>query len=201
MSFEILIISFGYIAIFLFLVSNGIFNFPSSQIIYLICGYLVYIQKLNLFLVVLFGAVGNSVGNLILYEITRKYGLSKKLRSFRILPFYYLKDEFLELLKKKFKKQGLIFLFFGKLISITKIFIPIIAGIGSVNRISYNLIIFITNLIWATIFVFTGFYFGKTVEFGLIFGIVFIIITIIFMYFFLKYLGISRKEYSLYFKK
>ena len=69
------IISFaGYAGIFLLMITNGAVSFPSSQVLYIIAGYFVAQGDLALLPVVVAGTLGNTVGTIILYELTRKYG-------------------------------------------------------------------------------------------------------------------------------
>ncbi|MCI0533046.1 hypothetical protein L0Y49_02380, partial [bacterium] len=71
---ENIIIASGYIGIFALMIANGLLSFPSSQALYIIAGYFVFTEDLSLALVSLFGALGNTVGNIALYEIVRAKG-------------------------------------------------------------------------------------------------------------------------------
>ena len=71
-SIEQIIILSGYVGIFGLMILNGVFSFPSSQILYIISGYFVFTGSLSLMLVSVVGALGNTIGNTILFYLTRK---------------------------------------------------------------------------------------------------------------------------------
>ena len=75
MDIETTIIALGYLGIFLMMIANGTISFPSSQILYIICGFFIENGSLSLALVVFFGALGNTIGCIILYEVVRFKGL------------------------------------------------------------------------------------------------------------------------------
>ena len=73
---ESIIVSLGYLGIFLLMIANGFISFPSSQILYIIVGYFISIGTLALVAASLVGALGNTIGNIILYEFSRRKGIS-----------------------------------------------------------------------------------------------------------------------------
>lgn len=180
MSIEQIIISLSYLGILLLMTSNGFCGFPSSQFIYLAAGYFAFEKELSLSLIILIGALGHSIGNLILYEIARKKGLKYSVKFIKF--FFQLQDPELQIKKFQiaFEKKSKFLLFIGKLANPSKIFIPIPAGIIKMNRITYLIITYITSAIWGSIFTFIGFYFGKSYEnFGFIgAGLIFVFILV-----------------------
>lgn len=153
---ESIILFSGYAGIFFLMIANGVISFPSSQILYIIAGYFVFTGHLNLFLVVVAGALGNTIGNIILYELARSKGLSYLLR-WKIFP-----ERELRKVQVAFNKKGVWFLFVGKLIPALKVFIPIPAGIARMNRPLYAAIILVSSSIWPFAFLAIGYYFGKS---------------------------------------
>jgi len=162
--------SFSYLGIFALMISNGFISFPSSQILYIICGYFIFTGTLSLPIVVLFGVIGNTIGNIILYEVARAKGMHF-LTKIPVFPERELKK-----VQAVFQKKGAWFLAIGKLIPALKVFIPIPAGISKMNRWLYVTIIVITSTIWTAPFLAIGFYFGKSSR---LFGRYAIIMTII----------------------
>ena len=71
--------SAGYIAIFGLMITNGLFSFPSSQLLYIATGYFVSTGHLGFATAALIGALGNSVGNYALFYLTREKGLKLSL--------------------------------------------------------------------------------------------------------------------------
>jgi len=189
MSIEEVIISLSYFGILILMTSNGFWAFPSSQILYIIAGYFAFQGNLNLISVILIGALGHSLGNYILYEIARKKGLNYSIKFIKF--FFQLTDPEKEIKKFQiaFKKKSILFLFVGKLANPSKIFIPIPAGISKMNRGIYLFIVYITSIIWASIFTLIGYYFGKSyTNFGYI-GIIMIILFVGISTYFYKYMN------------
>jgi membrane protein DedA with SNARE-associated domain len=182
MVIEEIIISFSYIGIFLLMVSNGLIGiFPSSQITFLIMGYLSYEGYLNLYLTIFIGGLGMSCGNMILYEISRRKGLDY-ISKFKLFP----KKE-IQKVQIAFKKKGIWFLVIGKLINPIRIFISIPAGIAKVPRLIFFSIVWLVSTIYVGIFATLGFYFGKSFEmFGFYIPLI-LIIAFLVMYWFYKY--------------
>lgn len=185
-SIEQVIITLGYVGIFGLMISNGILGFPSSQFLYIISGFFIFTGELNLILVSLIGAIGNTIGNIILYEIVRRKGIAF-ITKFKIFP----KRE-VQKVQAVFSKRGAWFVFIGKLLPAIKVFIPIVAGVGKMNRTYYIPIIFVSSVIWSLIFITIGFYFGKNIEFLGIYTIVLILIALIIVGIFYRYMN-SKK--------
>ena len=186
MTLEYIISTLSYLGIFLLLIANGFISFPSSQIIYIIAGYFAYTGNINIYYVILIGALGQTIGNYILYEISREKGLDYSSKFIQFLfPYHDAKREICKF-QIAFNKRQIFLLFVEKLVNPIKIFIAIPAGIIKMNRALFLTIVFITSTIWATIFTYIGFYFGKNYQnFGYIGAIIFLI-AILVMYSFYK---------------
>jgi len=165
------------------MISNGLTSIPSSQILYLIAGFFIFTGELNLALVSLIGALGNTIGNIILYELARKKGI-EYITKFRIFPLREIQK-----IQLVFEKRGAWFVFIGKMLPAIKVFVPIVAGIGLMNRALYTPIIFITSLLWSLIFIGIGFFFGKNTELFGIYPVVLIIVAIVVVIAFYKYMN------------
>ena len=192
-SIETIIAVLGYSGIFLLMIANGIVSFPSSQVLYIIVGYFVGTGALSLVPALIIGAIGNTVGNILLYELVREKGV-RVVRTTLGMP---LKENTLLKLEHLFKKRGLIFLFVGKLIPAIKVFVPIVGGITRAPRATFAILMFVASFIWASVFIGIGFVFGKgTGVFGtgaIIVGLIAIIFSIFFVWF-LKREGITLAE-------
>ena len=186
------LISFGYIFVFLIIFSNGVLStsFNSSQLTFLVSGYLASLGHFNIFLLLLIGAISRTLGNTLTYEIVRKFGLTKKVKK-----FFRVKDKLLEKVQKKFEKKGIVFIFFGKLISISQWFMPVLCGVSKTNRFVFILIMLITNSIWAGVFLSLGYLFGKDFSFGIYYLLIIIVISFSYIYFLFKYLKLSKEDF------
>lgn len=186
MDIETTIIALGYLGIFLMMIANGAVSFPSSQILYIICGYFIFTDDLSLALVVLFGALGNTIGCIILYEIVRFKGLHYILK-WKLFPKKEIKKITVAL-----NKKGIWFLFVGKLLPAIKVFVPIAAGVGKTRRELFVPIMVVTSAIWTAPFLAIGFYFGKSSDLFGKYAIVLAIVAIVVVGLFYKY--INSKE-------
>lgn len=182
---EQIIITFSYLGILLLMTSNGFISIPSSQFLYLIAGYFAFTGDLNLGLIIVVGALGHTIGNYVMYEIARRKGVKYSVKFIKY--FFRLMDPEKEIKKFEiaFKKRSKFLLFVGKLANPSKIFISIPAGIVKMNRVVFLIIAYITSAIWASIFVFLGYYFGKSyTNFGYIGGVLLIVFVVVMMYFY-----------------
>mgnify|MGYP000034144965 CR=1 FL=1 len=182
-SVEQIILVLGYVGIFLMMISNGLLSFPSSQILYIIAGYFIFTGDLNLVLVSLVGALGNTIGNIGLYEIARSKGL-KYITKWQLFP-----PQIVRKVQVGFEKRGAWFVFVGKLIPALKVFVPIPAGIAKMNRVLYATIIFISSAIWTIPFISIGFFFGKSSDVFGKYAIVLIFVALIVAGLFYKYIN------------
>jgi membrane-associated protein len=162
MDIHSLIISGSYAAIFLLMISNGIINFPSSQILYIIVGYFVGTKVLLFIPAVIAGALGNAIGNIITYELIRKYEhpLARKLLMLDEATFNKIHGA----LSETFSHKGMWWIFFGKLVPSIKSFIPIVAGLASTPRKLTYLVFLSASFIWATGIITLGYFFGEHIN-------------------------------------
>jgi membrane protein DedA with SNARE-associated domain len=173
----------GYLGIFLLMIGNGVVSFPSSQILYILCGYFVFTGHLNFALVVLAGSLGNTIGNIILYELARSKGLAYLLR-WKIFPEREVKK-----VRVAFNKKGTWFLFVGKLLPAIKVFVPIPAGIAKMDRLTYTIIVAISSALWTFPFLAVGYYFGKSAHVFGIYAVVLLLIALVVVTLFYKFMN------------
>ena len=177
-SIEQIVLAMGYFGIFSLMIANGIFSFPSSQILYILCGYFIFTGSLDLVLVSAIGAVGNTIGNVILFFLTKKHGLHY-ISKLTLLP-----ETEIQKVQIAFEKRGAWFLFAGKLLPAIKVFMPIVAGIGKMRTSVFVPIIIVSSYLWSLPFIAMGYYFGKSTDFfgkyALVLGIFAVILVVVF---------------------
>lgn len=183
MEVETIIISLGYLGIFLLMISNGISMFPSSQFLYMICGYFISTGTLSWPFVMIVGATGNTIGTVILYELTRAKGIEYVLK-FKLFP-----EREIRKVQAAFHKKGLWFLFIGKLLPAIKVFVPIVAGIGKASRVPYTIIMFITSLIWTVPFLSIGYIFGKSSDVFGVYAVILMFVALVVIALFYRYIN------------
>lgn len=180
---EALIQGGSYFAIFILMIANGAVSFPSSQILYIIAGYFIARGDLVLFFVALVGALGNTVGNIILYELARKHGRTF-IERMKIFPTRELAK-----VEMAFQKKGAWFIFIGKLLPAIKVFVPIPAGLGKLNRALFATLMFIASFIWSIAFISIGYFFGKSSDLFGRYAIILVIIATVVVLLFYRYIN------------
>ena len=180
---ESIITGFSYLGIFGLMIGNGFLSFPSSQILYIIVGYFVGIGTLGLLPASILGALGNTIGNIFMYEAVRAHGIHYVKR------FQIFRDKDILKVEHVFKKKGLWFLFIGKLLPAIKVFIPIPAGLGKVHRGTFAAIMFSASWIWSLIFISIGYFFGKSTTVWKSYGIILMLVAAVVMFLFYRYMN------------
>ena len=153
-----LLLNIKYAGIFFAMMLNGIINFPSSQIMYPIVGYYASLEKLNIFIAIAAGALGNAIGNYILFLLSLKYKdyiLSKSNKETQA-KVYSLVNRF-----AKYNKGWLVL---GKLVPGVKSFVPIITAMLHINKFLAFGIFLLGSTMWATLMMLLGYYLGESVH-------------------------------------
>lgn len=159
MGLHSIISSFSYLAIFVLMLTNGVANLPSSQLLYIIAGYFVATGNLLFLPTIIFGTLGNTIGNIITFLLIRKYEkpLARKLLMLNEETFNKIHSA----LHSTFTRRGMWWIFLGKLTPSIKAFIPIVAGLASTPIKLTSFIFLSASLIWAICLISLGFYFGE----------------------------------------
>ncbi len=182
MDLHLLITSGSYLAIFILMITNGAANFPSSQFLYVICGYFVSTGSLLFVPAVIAGALGNTIGNVITFLLVKKYDkpFARKLLMVDEAMFTKIHSG----LHAVFAKRGMWYIFFGKLIPSVKAFIPIVAGLANTRTYLTSVLFFVASTIWAIMITSIGYFFGEHVSFKSITGVSLLIgsIVVFFVY-------------------
>lgn len=185
MNTEAIIMGFSYAGIFGLMIANGFISFPSSQILYILVGYFVGTGHLALIPASLAGALGNTIGNVLLYEAVRSKGLNY------IKKFGVFRETDIQKVEMVFKKKGLWFLFIGKLLPAIKVFIPIPAGLGRVDRSVFASIMFTASWVWSFIFIAIGYFFGKGAGMWKSYGVILMAVAAVVVFLFYRYMNSS----------
>lgn len=143
------------------MLTNGIANLPSSQLLYLIAGYFIATGNLLFIPTIIFGALGNTVGNIITFLLIRKYEkpLARKLLMLNEETFNKIHSA----LHTTFTHRGMWWIFLGKLTPSVKAFIPMVAGLASTPIKLTSFIFLSASFVWAILLTSLGFYFGEHV--------------------------------------
>lgn len=173
----------GYAGIFLLMIANGSVSFPSSQVLYIVAGYFIAQGNLLLLPVAFVGALGNTVGNVILYELVRKHGRDFVARM-KLFPTRELAK-----VEAAFHKKGAWFIFIGKLLPAIKVFVPIPAGLGKMHRGLFATLMFVASFIWSLGFISIGYFFGKSSDLFGKYAIILVAVAAIVLFLFYRYIN------------
>lgn len=136
----------------------------------------------NPIFIIIFGSLGNTLGNFILYYLiyTKSNFFTLKLKT-----LLNINDNKLNIYTDKIKKHSFVWLLLGKLTPSVKVFIPFVAAILKINPMISALIFFLGSLVWASILVSIGYFFGEKVSllnFYLILGSIYLISFLVFKF-------------------
>jgi membrane protein DedA with SNARE-associated domain len=188
MDLHSLIENFSYVAIFILMITNGVANLPSSQLLYIICGYFISTGNLLFIPTIVAGALGNTVGNIITFLLVKKYEhpLARKLLMMDEATFHKVHSA----LHSTFSKNGMWYIFIGKLTPSVKAFIPIVAGLANTKTKLTSFIFLIASFIWATAITSLGYFFGEQITLKSFAAVSLLVGSIII---FILYKNISKK--------
>ena len=182
MDLHSLISTGSYVAIFILMLTNGAVNFPSSQFLYVICGYFISTGSLLFIPTIIAGALGNTLGNITTFLLVKKYDkpFARKLLMVDETTFNKIHNT----LHATFSKRGLVYIFVGKLIPSVKAFIPVVAGLANTKTSATSFIFFIASTIWAIMITSIGYFFGEHASFTSISSVSLVVglIVIFFVY-------------------
>jgi membrane protein DedA with SNARE-associated domain len=144
---------FGYSGIFwlMFWESSGL-PIP-SEIIMPFAGFLVAMGKLNFWLVVLLGALGNLGGSLLAYLIGLKGGRPVIERWGK---YFLISRNDLDLADQWFKRYGNLTVFFSRLLPVVRTYISFPAGIAKMDLKKFSFYTLAGALPWSALFTWLG---------------------------------------------
>ena len=124
-----------------------------SEIIMPFSGYLVFLGKFSLWLIVILGAIGNLIGSIAAYLIGFYGGrpLIEKYAKYLLISKYDL-----ERARKWFDKYGSISIFFSRMLPIVRTFISLPAGIIRMPFWKFSLYTFLGSIPWVFFLTYIG---------------------------------------------
>jgi len=133
---------------------NGLVMFPSSQLVSIVAGIIVYTNDLNSVLMLLVIIAANIQGNYILYLISLNYS-EEIVRKFIPMKKQNLDDYFL-VLEYLFKKYGNLIILIGRNLPVFHTLVSIPAGLTKIPKKIFLIYTTIGITIWMTIFFYLG---------------------------------------------
>ncbi len=196
-----LISSFGYYGIFIAAFVETIFPPIPSEVIFPLAGFVSFKSNFNYlqtFLMSFSGALGATLGSIIIYFISYKIG---RKAIIKIGKYVFVSQKKIEKAEYWFQKYGIYAVFLGRMAPGIREIISIPAGISKMDFKKFVVFTFSGSLIWSTLLVFAGFYFGNSWEsfstslhkvFSFVTPLLILVIAISLIYFFF----IKRKKIS-----
>lgn len=143
----------GYTGIFsLMILESALIPIP-SEIIMPFSGFLSSTTRLDPFLVILSGSLGNLVGSVLTYYLGIKAGRKFILKYGK---YILLKKEHLELTENLFKRYGDRISFVGRLLPIIRTYVSLPAGIGKTSFKKFVIYTFAGSIVWNSMLTYIG---------------------------------------------
>lgn len=153
---------FGYPAIFfLMTIESALIPMP-SEITMPFSGFLVSSGKLNLWLVVLSGTIGNLVGSIIAYLLGswgQETVVRKLIRQYG--KYVFIKEHEFDRAEHWFRKYGQMIVFASRMLPAVRTYISLPAGIAKMNFSKFCLYTVIGSFIWSFILTYIGMILGN----------------------------------------
>lgn len=194
------IVDFGYPAVFAAALIENLFPPIPSEVIFPLVGFVAYSESLGIGHAIgmgITGALGSTVGAIIIYFLSLKIGKSAIIKLGR---YIHIKESSLQKSELWFEKHGAIAVFVGRMAPGLREIISIPAGIAKMNLFKFILFTFAGSIVWSLALTLTGFYLGEawsrfSEEISSILGVLAIIIIVtIVSIIVLRYYFINRNK-------
>jgi len=159
-----LISSYGYLGIFIAAFAETIFPPIPSELIFPLAGFVGFKSNFTYFetfLMAASGAVGATIGAIVIYLISFKIG---RLAIIKIGKYVFVSEKKIEAAEKWFEKYGIYAVFLGRMAPGVRELISVPAGIARMPLAKFVIFTFFGSLIWSVILVFAGYFLGNSYD-------------------------------------
>lgn len=149
----------GYLGVFLLSIADRLtFQFIPGEVIFSLLGFLISQARFDFVLALLLTALGNFVGDIVIYFVSLKGGrrLIEKFGN-----YFLISTHDLEHTERMFEKHGSKLIFWGRFIPIVVTFISIPAGLARMNFRKFSIFTILGSLPRNFILIFLGFKLGE----------------------------------------
>jgi membrane protein DedA with SNARE-associated domain len=156
------IFNIGYLGVFAATLLETIFPPIPSEVIFPLIGFTAQSKGLglaNAIAMATIGALGSTVGAIMIYFLSLKIGRPAILR---VGKYVLINESKLQRAELWFEKHGAVAVFAGRLAPGIREIISIPAGLGKMNIIKFILFTFAGSLIWSISLTIVGYYLGET---------------------------------------
>lgn len=156
-----IISSTGYLGVFfLMMLESALIPIP-SEIVMPFSGYLATLGRFDLLSLTIVSSIANLTGSVIAYYAGLKVGRKALIKYGK---YILLKEKYLDVTEKWFKKYGNKAIFFSRLMPIVRTVISLPAGIGKMDFKKFCTYTFVGSLPWNFALAYIGFWLGKNWE-------------------------------------
>jgi membrane protein DedA with SNARE-associated domain len=157
-----LISSFSYVGIFVAAFVETIFPPIPSEIIFPLAGFVSFKSDhsyLQVFLMAFSGALGSTIGAVLIYFLSYRFG---RVAVLKIGKYFLVNENKVKKSEDWFEHYGVYAVFLGRLAPGIREIISIPAGIAKMNFTNFIIFTFAGSLVWSTLLVFLGYAFGNS---------------------------------------
>ncbi|TWH46275.1 DedA family protein [Sporomusa sp. KB1] len=134
-------------------------NIPiPSELIFGFAGYLVYLGKLNFWLVTTYGVLGGLIGSIVSYAIGYYGGRPFVLEYGK---YFFVTRDKVGLAQRWFDRYGLMAVFIGRLLPVIRTFISLPAGFAQVDFTKFVIYTILGSIPWTIALTYLGVILGE----------------------------------------
>lgn len=159
--------SMGYLGIFLLMVLENLFPPIPSELIMPLAGFTASPQQgtLNIWLVILIGALGSVVGTLPLYYVGRVFGLERsKAWANRYGKWLTVSGADLQKASDWFDRNGNKAVLIGRMVPGIRSLLSLPAGVSAMGVTQFSIYSFIGSLAWSALLAGLGYFLGENYD-------------------------------------
>jgi len=155
-----IIVKLGYLGIVIMLAIESTFIPLPSELVVIPAGYLASKGQMNVYLIIICGAIGSMLGAYLNYWIADKYG-----REFlhKHAKYFLTSQSKLEKLEAFFKRHAAFNTFFGRLIIGVRHYISFPAGLAKMDLKKFFFFTGLGSALWVSILTAIGYVIGKNI--------------------------------------
>ena len=157
-----LISSYGYLGIFIAAFAETIFPPIPSELIFPLAGFIGFKSNFTYFetfLMALSGAVGATIGAIVIYLVSLKIG---RIAIVKLGKYVFVSEKKIESAERWFEKYGVYAVFLGRMAPGVRELISVPAGIARMHFAKFVTFTFFGSLVWSLILVFSGYFLGNS---------------------------------------
>lgn len=160
--FTSLVSTHGYLGLFLAAFAETMFPPIPSEVIFPLAGFIGFKSNftyLQTFFMAICGALGATIGAVIIYFISLKLG---RLAIIKMGKYIFVSEQKIEAAERWFDKYGIYAVLLGRMAPGVRELISVPAGIAKMPIAKFTLFTFLGSLIWSVILVFAGYLLGNS---------------------------------------